>query len=59
MIRISNLIKNERIVLAKKHFSKNDSRENTNDDEPLKILKTRLAKGEITLQEFNELKRVL
>jgi len=31
----------------------------SSDDDPLKILKTRLAKGEITLEEFNEIKEHL
>lgn len=31
----------------------------SSDDDPLKILKVRLAKGEITIDEFNELKDIL
>jgi uncharacterized membrane protein len=31
----------------------------SSDDDPLKILKMRLAKGEITLEEFNEIKENL
>ena len=59
MTRISKLIKNERIFLAKEYFFKTDSKEQNEEDEPLRILKTRLAKGEITLQEFDKVKRVL
>jgi uncharacterized membrane protein len=31
----------------------------SSEDDPLKILKMRLAKGEITLEEFNEIKENL
>ena len=69
---IPNLIESEKMALAKKHFFNLDSKESptkihltstttTNEppNDPLKILKIRLAKGEISLEEFNELKYVL
>jgi phage gp16-like protein len=70
--RISNLIKSEHLALKEKHFFNWDSNEsqtkthstntiNTNEpyDDPLIILKIRLAKGEITLEEFNKIKENL
>tara|TARA_B110001454_G_C12478786_1_gene333454 strand:+ start:102 stop:632 length:531 start_codon:yes stop_codon:yes gene_type:complete len=66
-IRIKNLIKNEKIYLVKKHFFNLDSSEfkkinsiESNEfEDPVKILKVRLAKGEITLEEFNKIKENL
>ena len=67
-IRISNLRKNEKIILAKKHFFNLDSNEsetkvhstNTNEpSDPVIILKVRLAKGEITLEEYRKIKEHL
>jgi hypothetical protein len=70
-IRISNLIKNEKMRLAKKHFFNLDSNEsetkvhstnttNTNESsDPVIILKMRLAKGEITLEEYKKIKENL
>ena len=66
-IRIKNLIKNEKIYLAKKHFFNLDTSEfkkvnpiKSNEfEDPIKILKVRLAKGEITLEEFNKIKENL
>ena len=37
----------------------NDSEKSENESEPLKILKIRFAKGEITKEEFIEMKRML
>ena len=63
-IRISNLIKNEKNTLAKEYFFKANSNESetkvhstntmkTNEsDDPVEILKIRLAKGEITVEEI-------
>ena len=66
-VRIKNLIKNEKIYLVKKHFFNLDSSEfkkinsiESNEfEDPVKILKVRLAKGEITLEEFNKIKENL
>ena len=67
LIRISNLIKNEQIDLAKKYFFNTDSNESetkvhstntikTNEsDDPVEILKIRLAKGEITVEEIDKI----
>jgi uncharacterized membrane protein len=67
LTRISNLIKNEQIVLAKKHFFNTDSNESetkvhsTNlikineSDNPVEILKIRMAKGEITVEEIDKI----
>ena len=66
-IRIKNLIKNEKIYLVKKHFFNLDSNESetkvhsantmkTNEsDDPVEILKIRLAKGEITVEEIDKI----
>ena len=66
-IRISNLIKNEKNILAKGYFFKVDSNESetkvhstntikTNEsDDPVEILKIRLAKGEITVEEIDKI----
>jgi ribosomal protein L34E len=70
-IRISNLIKNEKNTLAKEYFFNLDSNKpepkvnsintiKTNEsDDPVQILKIRLAKGEITIDEFNKIKENL
>ena len=67
-IRISNLIRNEKNILAKKHFFNLDSNEsetkvhstNTNESsDPIIMLKMRLAKGEITLEEYRKIKEHL
>ena len=67
LTRISNLIKNEQIDLAKKYFFNADSNESetkvhstntikTNEsDDPVEILKIRLAKGEITVEEIDKI----
>ena len=67
LTRISNLIKNEQIDLAKKYFFNTDSNESetkvhsantmkTNEsDDPVEILKIRLAKGEITVEEIDKI----
>ena len=52
------------IKSAKSQFESQDEKiieslVSSSDDDPLKILKTRLAKGEITLEEFNEIKEHL
>jgi hypothetical protein len=52
------------IKSAKAQFESQDEKipepqVSTSEDDPLKILKVRLAKGEITMDEFNELKDVL
>ena len=66
-IRISNLIRNEKNMLAKKHFFNLDSNmpetkvHSTNtikpneSDDPVEILKIRMAKGEITLEEIDKI----
>ena len=66
-IRIKNLIKNEKIHLAKKHFfnsetnefEKKNSTKLKEFENPIKILKIRLEKGEINLEEFNKIKENL
>jgi hypothetical protein len=66
--RYELLILNEQIVLAKKYFSNTDSNEPETKvgspnimkpDVPVEILKVRLAKGEISLEEFNKIKKHL
>jgi len=52
------------IKSAKSQFESQDKKiiepaVSSSDDDPLKILKTRLAKGEITLEEFKEIKENL
>jgi len=37
----------------------NNSQQTTTNDDPLKILKTRYAKGEITKEEYEEMKESL
>ena len=54
----------EMIKSAKSQFESQDEKTSEpqvsfSDDDPLKILKIRLAKGEITLEEFNEIKENL
>jgi|LWDU01.1.fsa_nt_gi hypothetical protein len=54
----------ELIKYAKSQFESQDKKiiepiVSSSDDDPLKILKMRLAKGEITLEEFNEIKENL
>jgi|LWDU01.1.fsa_nt_gi hypothetical protein len=54
----------EMIKSAKAQFESQDEKipepqVSSSDDDPLKILKIRLAKGEITLEEFNEIKENL
>jgi hypothetical protein len=54
----------EMIKSAKAQFESQDDKipepqVSSSDDDPLKILKVRLAKGEITLEEFEKLKSVL
>jgi hypothetical protein len=54
----------EMIKSAKSQFESQDEKIpepviSSSDDDPLKILKIRLAKGEITLEEFNEIKENL
>ena len=54
----------EMIKSAKSQFESQDKKiiepaVSSSDDDPLKILKTRLAKGEITLEEFKEIKENL
>ena len=69
---IPNLIESEKRSLAEKHFFDLGSNEfqtkthltsttttNEQSDDPLKVLKMRLAKGEITLEEFKEIKENL
>jgi hypothetical protein len=58
---IPNQIKKEKIRLAEKHFFENDEKLKVipKTENPLEILKIRLAKGEITIDEFNELKSIL
>jgi len=70
-INISNLRKNEKNTLAKEYFFNTDSNESETNvhsantmkinesDDPVEILKIRLAKGEITLDEFNKIKENL
>jgi tetratricopeptide (TPR) repeat protein len=52
-----------KLCLSKLNKSQNEKTPqpqiSSSDDDPLKILKTRLAKGEITLKEFNEIKENL
>jgi uncharacterized membrane protein len=67
LTRISNLILSEQTILAKKYFFNMDSNEpekkvnstntiKTNEyDVPVEILKNRLAKGEITVEELNKI----
>ena len=54
----------EMIKSAKSQFESQDKKISEpavsfSDDDPLKILKIRLAKGEITLEEFNKIKENL
>ena len=69
--RYELLIPNEQMVLAKKYFFGTDSNEPetkvgspisikaSEDGDPIQILKVRLAKGEISLEEFNKIKEGL
>ena len=68
---LGKAIVDEEYELAKKYFSNIDSNESetkvgspntmkpNEHEEPIKILKVRLAKGEITLEEFNKIKESL
>jgi hypothetical protein len=68
---IPSLILKEELVLAKKYFFNTDSNEHetkvgspisikaSEDGDPIQILKVRLAKGEISLEEFNKIKEGL
>ena len=68
-IHTLNLIKNERVFLSKKYFFNTNesvtksgspiSIKANEDGEPIQILKVRLAKGEISLEEFNKIKKGL
>jgi uncharacterized protein with PIN domain len=68
-IHTLNLIKNERVFLSKKYFFNTNEAESkggspisikaSEDGEPIEILKVRLAKGEITLEEFTKIKENL
>jgi len=50
----------ELIVKAKKDtFPSIKQKENTKSEDPLQILKIRLVKGEITREEFEEMKKML
>ena len=70
LTRISNLIKKERLDLAEKYFFNIDSNESetkvhstnttntikTNEsDDPVEILKIRMSKGEITIEEIDKI----
>ena len=54
-------LRREMIDKLKEQESDNDESDNdeSDNDEPMKILKIRLAKGEITKEEFNEIKEFL
>ncbi|MGI0056742.1 MAG: PH domain-containing protein [Nitrosarchaeum sp.] len=51
----------ELVEIIRRHMelSKNSSKNTSNDEEPLKILKMRYAKGEITKEEFDKIKEDL
>ena len=57
--RLQNLITDEKLELAKNHLLNKDIKQKSVENEPLQILKTRYAKGEITREEFEQMKKDL
>tara|TARA_B100000676_G_scaffold283739_1_gene310742 strand:- start:1281 stop:1961 length:681 start_codon:yes stop_codon:yes gene_type:complete len=61
LFEIKDQIKTERVILAKKFFLKDDLEINKTKEKntPLELLKIRLAKGEISPDEFSKMKKLL
>jgi hypothetical protein len=56
---VVGLIKSAKNAFKNRNQSINQSKNTFSDDDPLKIIKMRLAKGEITFEEFEKLKNIL